>query len=73
MAPSPALITRHRFQASLPGFFTAQDAKQWLMSNYGPDKQGQTSANKRVVVDERQGRLVFSGLRGQNLVFRNVT
>ncbi|GIL92928.1 hypothetical protein Vretifemale_20345 [Volvox reticuliferus] len=60
------------FEAALPGFFNLQDAQTWLQTNYGPDTQGQTSSNKRVIVDQRQGRLVFTGVRGQNLAFRNV-
>ncbi|GLI65560.1 hypothetical protein VaNZ11_009032 [Volvox africanus] len=60
------------FEAALPGFFNLKDAQIWLRTNYGPDTQGQTSSNKRVIVDERQGRLVFTGVRGQNLAFRNV-
>ncbi|GIL44449.1 hypothetical protein Vafri_1896 [Volvox africanus] len=60
------------FEAAMPGFFNLKDAQTWLQTNYGPDVQGQTSNNKRVIVDERQGRLVFTGIRGQNLAFRNV-
>ncbi|GLC33027.1 hypothetical protein PLESTB_000379200 [Pleodorina starrii] len=60
------------FEAALPGFFDEASAELWVFTNYGPDAQGQTGANKRVVLDERQGRLAFLGLRGQNLVFKNV-
>ncbi|KAG2441151.1 hypothetical protein HXX76_004003 [Chlamydomonas incerta] len=60
------------FEAALPGFFNATDAAAWLRANYASDIVGQTGANRRVMYDARQARLVFSGLRGQNLVFGNV-
>ncbi|PNW80354.1 hypothetical protein CHLRE_07g313950v5 [Chlamydomonas reinhardtii] len=60
------------FEAALPGFFNATDAAAWLRANYASDIIGQTGANRRVIYDARQARLVFAGLRGQNLVFGNV-
>lgn len=59
-------------QVALPGFLNRTDAEQWLLANYGYRATGQTGANRRALVDVRQGLLVFSGLRGQNLVYRNV-
>ncbi|KXZ56654.1 hypothetical protein GPECTOR_1g59 [Gonium pectorale] len=56
----------------MPGFFSREAARAWIDANYGPQVQGQTGGNRRVIVDELAGRLVFAGLRGQNLVFRNV-
>ncbi|KAG2490233.1 hypothetical protein HYH03_011357 [Edaphochlamys debaryana] len=60
------------YEAVLPGFFDEKDARAWIDAVYGPTQQGQTASNKRTVVDERQGLVAFLGLRGQNLVFKNV-
>ncbi|KXZ56632.1 hypothetical protein GPECTOR_1g57 [Gonium pectorale] len=60
------------FEAALPGFFDHEDAAAWINNSFGPDAQGQTGGNRRAVVDMSQGRVAFIGLRGQNLVFKNV-
>lgn len=73
MQPAPPLAwPRCAPQVALPGFTSKADAELWVRENYGYHMLGQTGANRRVLVDTRQGVLAFVGLRGQNVMYKNL-
>ncbi len=69
---NPGLSPPYPPQVALPGFTNKADAELWVRENYGYHMLGQTGANRRVLVDTRQGLLAFVGLRGQNVMYKNL-